>query len=158
MAVLSLSSIMLGIWVVPAYRQWISDSHLERKARQLLSTLKFARELAMHRKVRVTVCPSHDKQSCHGTWQDGWIVLTYIEQTRTPQVLQRQSGLYKNQRLLWKGARHVDVIQFQPLGTSIGYNGHFVLCTKGSNIAWLIFVSPTGRPRLEISRHVSFCL
>jgi type IV fimbrial biogenesis protein FimT len=142
------------MWIMPAYQNWIYHSQLEVKAHQLLSSLQFARSVAMQRQVQVTLCKTSDFQACGGTWQNGWIVFAQTEQ---PQLLQSYPGLLPQQTLIWKGARALEAVQFQPLGMSIGHNGHFVLCGKGSKIAWLIFISRTGRIRLEASRDLSEC-
>jgi type IV fimbrial biogenesis protein FimT len=158
LSVLSLTSILLGMWVIPAYQQWLQDSRLETKARQLLLTLQFARTVAIQRHIKVTVCKSNDQQSCGGTWQDGWIVLAHPEGSGLLQVLKIHQGLSPQQSLIWKGARYLEAVEFQPRGISVGHNGRFVLCARGSKIAWFIFVSPTGRVRLEASRDLSYCI
>ncbi len=144
--------------VIPPNQQWLKDFRFETKARKLLFTLQFARTVAMQRHIKVTVCKSNDQQSCGGTWQDGWIVLAHPKESGLLQVLKIHQGLSPHQRLLWKGARHLEEVEFQPLGISVGHNGRFVLCSRGSRIAWFIFISHTGRVRLEASRDLSYCI
>jgi len=123
----------------------------------LLSTLQFAKIVAMQRAIKVSVCQSHDDQSCGGGAQSGWIVLANEQKSNAAEVLHVHPSLYPQQSLTFLGVRHLDRVQFQPTGSSYGYNGCFVLCAKESKIAWFIFISPTGRVRLSASCDLSYC-
>jgi type IV fimbrial biogenesis protein FimT len=153
---LSLASTVIGVFIVPAYFQWLRNAQLEIKARQLFATLQFARSLAMQQRIPVTVCPSDNRKSCGGNWREGWIVLMHAADG-VPQVARIDSGLFPRQSLIWKGARGITAVQLRPFGTSAGHNGRFVLCAKDSKIAWMVFVSHTGRLRLECSRDLLGC-
>lgn len=161
--VLSLVSLIGGIVVVPAYYQWLADLRLEMKSRELLTALRFARNKALYYHRTVTLCKSNDHQTCGGQWEKGWLVVIdnnsddFKSQRR---VLRHYNGLDSKQSLVWKGARAMEEIKFNALGSSVGYNGRFVLCHKPPTrrkIAWIIQVSHTGRPRLEVSRDISQC-
>lgn len=157
LCVISLSSILLGVGVIPVYHRWIQASHLKQKAHELFSILQLARTLAIQHAKPMTVCQSANGQTCGGTPQDGWIIQVESSSNHS-KIIHFISGLYPNQSAYWYGARHVNTIKFQPIGSSLGYNGRLVLCAKNSSCAWFIFISPTGLVRLTSSTDLSYCL
>lgn len=60
---------------IPSLNALVQNSNQIQLANELLSSLHFARDLAITRNVRVTMCSSSDGAGCDAApWSDGWIV------------------------------------------------------------------------------------
>lgn len=71
---LAVGALLLSLGV-PSYSQFTQNSQQVTSANELLSSLHSARDLAVTRNARVTVCPSSNGVNCGGAkWHSGWIV------------------------------------------------------------------------------------
>jgi type IV fimbrial biogenesis protein FimT len=68
-------AILLGLGV-PAYNDTIRNNQIAASSADLMSALSLARNEAMKRGLRVSVCPANNADACTaGTdWSNGWIV------------------------------------------------------------------------------------
>lgn len=132
---------------------------LETKARQLFNDLQWARNMAMRLHQPVVLCASRDQRRCGGNWADGWLVMTAGVSNAT-KPLRYSPGVGAGYTLLWRGARHIEGVRFNANGKSAGYNGRFVLCQPARYrrpTSLVIYVSQTGRIRLQLSRDAAQC-
>jgi type IV fimbrial biogenesis protein FimT len=158
LAILSLTSFMIGIAVIPAYQQWRTQVRLETKAQQLLSELKWARNIAVRNGKSVIVCSSHDKKYCGGQWEKGWLIIAKNGRGLGKRL--RYTEVNSDLHIIWKGTRHLKHVQFNPKGTTAGYSGYFMLCQHSPNLnhmAWQIDITQAGRIQLKPSRAISQC-
>lgn len=65
---------------VPAYTTFIQSTRQTASVNELVATLQSARDLAVARNARVTVCPSSDGDDCDAvSWTEGWIVFQDLD-------------------------------------------------------------------------------
>ncbi|HSX59409.1 MAG TPA: GspH/FimT family pseudopilin [Tahibacter sp.] len=69
---------ILAAFAVPSYSNVIRSNRVSNQANDLLTAVNLARNEAVTRGTRVTVCASADGASCDsgGAWRSGWIVFT----------------------------------------------------------------------------------
>lgn len=153
LSVISLISILYSIVLFPMYRHYSLETQLETKANQLCSSLQWARHLALCYQTTVTLSSKQQTVTASTSWNCGWIIA--LKMANTPgvtKIIKQYPTLLNSQNLIWNGARGVKVVQFNAQGYATGYNGHFTLSYKDttqSRTLWLIWVSSTGRIRLE---------
>lgn len=70
---IAIAAILAGL-AAPAFTDLMASSKASGYANDLLADLNYARNEAITRGVRVTLCHSNDASTCTGTWSDGWIV------------------------------------------------------------------------------------
>jgi len=71
---LAVAAIILSFGV-PNFMDVVRNSRAAAGANELVTALSIARSEAAKRGARVSVCPSDDGATCHGSWEDGWIVI-----------------------------------------------------------------------------------
>lgn len=157
LGVLALASVLVCL-AVPNYSRWLENTQLEITTRTLLAALHFARNTAIQHHADVMLCSSHDKIRCGGHWKAGWILLFTQGGETKDRLLRRYPKLNVKQTLIWKAALSAESLQFDAMGVArVGPNGRFVLCSRHSKTAWIIYVSKSGQFRLEQSPELSQC-
>lgn len=75
MAAIAVLSILVGLGV-PAFTDTIRNNQIAASSTDLVGALALARNEAMKRGLRVSVCAAADQDSCaaDGEWSNGWIV------------------------------------------------------------------------------------
>lgn len=73
MVTIAIAAILAGL-AAPAFTDLMASSTASGYANDLLADLNYARNEAITRGVRVTLCHSNDASTCSGSWSDGWIV------------------------------------------------------------------------------------
>jgi type IV fimbrial biogenesis protein FimT len=164
---LSTAMILLVIGV-PSFIDMIASNTATSNANDLLADLNLARNEAISRGVRVTVCHSGDSQlgnsaTCSGTWTEGWIVFantnttTYGVRDGDDAVLRVHGKLPQSWTL--KGNGNVPhYIAFRHDGRASTFNsfdtGTFVFCKDGiikvgnRTRSSAVTVNRTGRARV----------
>ena len=67
-------ALLLGIGV-PSYNSVVLNARQVSSANELLSSMHLARDIAITRNLRVTMCPSASGNDCEAvSWRQGWIV------------------------------------------------------------------------------------
>lgn len=80
---IAIGSILLSV-AVPSYTTFVQNSRQVSTANELLGSLHVARDLAITRNVRITVCPSSTGSACEAVaWSEGWIVFADPDDSRT---------------------------------------------------------------------------
>lgn len=153
---LAVGAVVLSLGV-PSYSQFTQDSQQVRSANELLATLHAARDLAVTRNVRVTVCPSTDGVRCaEGDWQTGWIV--FVDEDGNRAVGDGESVSVAGDEL--DAIRVVSsefsrFVIFRPNGRIMVDNtrqnsGEFTLCDRrGPSHARVVVIDMSGRPRIS---------
>ncbi len=74
---LSVAALLMSA-AVPAYRNYVANSHMSSATNQFLAHLNTMRSEAVTRGLPVAMCASSDQSSCSnsGDWSTGWIVFT----------------------------------------------------------------------------------
>jgi len=68
---LSILSILMFV-AIPGLNQWVADGKVAETSHRLRAALALAREEAIRRGYRVTLCVSTDAQQCAGGARNGW--------------------------------------------------------------------------------------
>jgi len=154
MVTLAVAAILMMV-AVPAFDNIIESNTITVARNKLIGALSFARSAAVSRGQAVALCKSADGHSCasHGDWSQGWIVYTSQPgPDKTPiadrQLLRVESGL--NPQITVTGDDHTsNGIQYDPLGFTIGENGHWTISHAGSTDEVVVVISNVGRVRIE---------
>lgn len=77
MVTIAIAAILAGL-AAPAFTDLMASSKASGYANDLLADLNYARNEAITRGVRVTLCHSNDASTCSGSWSDGWIVFANV--------------------------------------------------------------------------------
>ena len=76
MVTIALAAIILT-QAVPSFNSLVQNNRLISQKNEFISTLNLARNEALKRATRVTVCASTDQATCDTTdWEQGWIVFS----------------------------------------------------------------------------------
>lgn len=120
----------------------------------ITSSLALARGMAISRGHPVTLCPSHDGQTCSGgvDWSRGWIV--YLDRGRSGQPLNASAVLEVNPALkpgfVLRSSAGRQRIRYLPYGWASGSNVSLALCSAGdSRLLGKVVVNNAGRTRVE---------
>lgn len=79
MLTLTVVGILLAV-AAPSYRSFVQGNRAAAQANATLRALTYARTEAVKRAGVVTICQSGNQSSCGGTWADGWIVFSDVDQ------------------------------------------------------------------------------
>jgi type IV fimbrial biogenesis protein FimT len=153
---LAVGALVLSLGV-PSYAQFTQDAQQVRSANDLLSTLHVARDLAVTRNARVTVCPSKTGLDCDtADWQNGWIVFVDEDGDRT--VDADETVTLAGDELggvQVASAAFSQFLIFRPNGRVMVDNtrqnsGEFTLCDKrGPTYARVLVIGTSGRPQVS---------
>lgn len=152
---LAIGSILLSV-AVPSYTNFVRNSRQTTAANELLSTLHFARQLAVTRNARITVCASSTGDACEANaWAAGWIAFGDEDGDRVVDAAETVE-------MRGMGADMLDMASdefgtfliYRPNGRVMVDNiretsGAIVLCDdRGAAHARVVVVDPSGRPRV----------
>jgi len=109
----------LSLGLTGAY-SFAQSQYVAINMRQLQQSIYYARSLAINQRQKVTICPSYNRHSCGGTWNQGLLVrsangdLKYFKLYKnTAWLLSLQQSGYSNNR-----------VEVHPNGMT-DTNGHF---------------------------------
>lgn len=139
---------------IPAFDKLTERKTLTGVERTFFVSLANAKQAAVTRNRRVSLCPTYNGSAClgQGRWHRGWMTFVDTDADRRPDpgepVLERHGPLRDGVRLT--SSRYRRIITFQPEGTAGGSNATFTLCLDGSptNVRAIV-LSRLGRIRLD---------
>lgn len=153
---IAVGAILLSV-AVPSYSLFLQNSRQAASANELLSSLHFARDLAISRNQRVVMCRSATGAGCQpGAWSDGWIV--FVDGNNDRAV---SAGEPIEQALASVDAPSVDTgdfgayLVYRPNGRVMvddvrDNTGQFTLCDeRGAAHARVVGIDISGRPRVS---------
>lgn len=139
---------------LPAFNGLRQEQMVRGAQHEFLASLHHAKQAAIARNQRVSLCPSADGARCleTGSWHRGWLVFVDRDADRFPDpgepIVARKGGLAKT--LTLTSSRYRRVITFQPTGTAGGSNATFTVCADGkAQRAAAVVLSRLGRIRLD---------
>ena len=142
---------------VPSYTTFVQNASQITAANELLASMHLARDIAITRNVRVTVCPSSDGTDCNPvSWTEGWIVFIDADgdrQADAGEPIERDVGGLRARSVT--SAQFRDFLIFRPSGrvmvNSVAENtGELTFCDKrGAAHARVLMVDMSGRPRVS---------
>ena len=146
---------------VPGFRKMIQDNQLITGANELVSALHLARNEAIKRGERVTVCKSANGTSCAGSggWEQGWIV---FNDPANPGVVDgnesvlRIHGALNSSKTLRGNNNVANRVSFLAGGFAGGTNGQLIVCDDRARNDFngqkadsrVVIISTLGRPRI----------
>ncbi len=150
MVVVSISAVLLTIGV-PSMIDLLSNVRRDSQQASIVLSLNYARNEAIKRGQRVTVCPG-DSAGCLGApvWDAGWIVFT---DTNGNSVVDPDDNLLAIEGPLASGhslRSGRERINFQATGYSLGSNDTLRLCdSRGTGSSRRVVVNALGRVRIS---------
>ena len=155
---LAVGALVLSLGV-PSYTQFTQNAQQVRSANDLLSSLHVARDLAVTRNVRVTLCPSSSGTDCDsGDWQSGWIVFVDADGDRAVDADETVSLAGDElDAVQVASAEFSQFLIYRPNGRIMVNNtrqnsGEFTLCDRrGPTRARVVVIGTSGRP--QVSKH-----
>ena len=156
MLAITIAAILLGV-AVPSFTTAMRNSQQISAANDLLASMHFAREMAIRRNTRVTMCPSSSGTACEAvTWDQGWVVFVdadndgVVDADEPVELAAETTGLESITT-----AQFGNVLIYRPNGRAMGASvatnsGELVLCDqRGSAHARVAIVDISGRPRVD---------
>ena len=141
---------------IPSFVTVVRNSNQIGAANEFLSSLHLARDLAITRNVRVTVCTSSSGEACQDVgWDEGWIVFVDTDgngQVSGDEVIDRAvsevpvpsitSGQFAN-RIVYRPNGRVMA------GAIANNTGELTFCDdRGAEFARVAIIDMSGRPRI----------
>jgi len=128
---LLLAICLISIFALASFSSWrhfLEKNQLEIATSDLLQFLKSARQNAIEKGERITVCPSSDHQYCDKNWSAKSLIICDKTQVIAfqdfPEIIQ----------LNWKSSLgHNDQLVFLSTGLTHGQQGHFTVSHKKNN-------------------------
>ncbi|HMB74011.1 MAG TPA: GspH/FimT family pseudopilin [Gammaproteobacteria bacterium] len=156
MLAITIVGILLGV-AVPSFTTAMRNSQQIAVANELLSSMHFAREMAIRRNARVTMCPSSSGTNCQAvTWDQGWLVFVDTDGDGTvdgDEPVELVAGLSGLESITT--AEFGNAIIYRPNGRAMGATvatniGQMVLCDqRGAEHARVAIIGMSGRPRID---------
>lgn len=150
---LAVTAVLLAM-AIPAFQGLRQEQMLRGAQSEFLTALHHARQAAITRNHRVSLCPSPGGRDClaKGTWHRGWLIFQDLDADRVPDpgepVIARHGALERPLSLT--SSRYRRVITFQPTGTAGGSNATFTVCAgPDAERAATVVLSRLGRIRLD---------
>lgn len=150
---LAVGALLLSLGV-PSYSQFTQNTQQITSANQLLSSLHGARDLAVTRNARVTVCASVSGESCGGgQWHGGWIAFVDTNANRVVDAGESVSitgDPFDGVKVSTE--QFPQFLLYRPNGRIMVDNvranaGEFTLCDRrGSEHARVVQIDISGRP------------
>ncbi|HFL3433549.1 TPA: GspH/FimT family pseudopilin [Legionella pneumophila] len=137
---LSVFAIILTL-IVPSLRTMILNNRLTSNIDSLVSSLNYARGVALDRAVNVAVCPlgSPGSTACGANWNSGWIVVTQPA-AGTPTLLKTHQTSVNDPVI----TSNVSSVVFDPHGLSTTQSNFTVCDNRGNAFARSAMVLATG--------------
>lgn len=146
---LTIVSLVLGFaW--PAWTALHRKSQATLAVRQLVSAVHLARNTALTRHQRVTLCPSRDGQRCGGDWKDTLVIFTGNDTEIAEGELISRLPASSDNLIEWRAFRPAAMLQFQSNGATYGYNGTFIICPPDGDARYAraLVLNKAGRLRI----------
>jgi type IV fimbrial biogenesis protein FimT len=156
MVSLAVGAIVLTV-AVPNYSSFVRNSRQTATANELLGALVLARDLAVTRNTRVTVCSSNDGAACGaGKWAEGWIAFLDEDADGAVDGGEDIERVVKDVGALsFASDEFPDFVVYRPTGRAMTADitqntGAFTLCDeRGAAHARVVLIDMSGRPRVS---------
>lgn len=152
---IAIATLLLGVGI-PSLTAIARNSAQVSSSNELLSSLNHARDIAITRNVRMTVCPSATGADCESAaWDRGWIVFEDLDNNRSvgaQETIERVSGRTGDTTVTTH--EFDSYVIFRPNGRAMGADirdnaGVFTFCDeRGSSSARMVIIGLSGRPRI----------
>jgi len=139
-----------GMWNV------VQQNAITAAANDLVTHLALARNEAITKNKRITVCPTGDQKSCLGAdndftnWQSGWMVYVDENDNGKPddgEIVRVQSEPTRG--ITIRSSRARSHVAYQPTGLSGGSTITMAICSeRDPSLARYVIVSNVGRARV----------
>ncbi len=142
---------VLAVVTLPSLSSFWPRSTQYVQSHQLLNAIQLARHEAMMRQLPITLCPSQNKTSCFGQWNNGYIVTTNTTLIQPFDFPSKQGELHFR-----SFQRNFNFLRFSARGEPMTGNASFWYCSH-QTMAWAIVVNRAGRARLvypDASGHI----
>jgi type IV fimbrial biogenesis protein FimT len=152
---MAIAAIVLTLGV-PSFQSFIQNNRQSTAISELATSLQLARNSAISRRVRVTVCKSADGLSCTADgnasdWSQGWIVFADPNNRDTVDVgedILRAHGALDGTARISGNRAVVNRIAFKPQGLADGSVGTLTYCdNRGDASASALIISFGGQVR-----------
>lgn len=136
---------IISLVAIPSLKSIVGKNHAITYTNKLMTTLQFARSVAIKLGESVIFCGSKDQKTCDGSWQNGAIVVT----TKANEIIRAMPPVFAGDKLIWRGSSGIkNAITFSPAGFPNGQQGSFYYCPQNSaENALTIILNSTGRVR-----------
>lgn len=142
---LSIAAIITAL-SISSWNQFSQKSQAQVAMLQLQRAIALAREEAIARNEKITLCKSSDEKTCSGHWQDGFIIKT------STAVLQEFQALPDGILLMRAFPRGRDQLDFSSSGFPTVENGTFWYCSKHTELpSWALVLNRAGRVRIALT-------
>lgn len=155
---ITVAGILLAV-AVPAFQDLVLGKRLLTLSHETARALSLARQEAIKRGSRVSMCPSSDGAACaaDGLWEQGWIVFTDPDgdgAVDAGEIVLWARGAFGGNATLRTGANFNSFVSYLPSGASRGNgglgNGTFRLCNqRGPERGFSIVINNAGRVRID---------
>ncbi len=150
---LAIGGVALGLGM-DSLQGVVTDQRVASYAGDLLQTVHNARQYAIMKRQRVTVCASEDGQNCGGDWSNGHLIFLDDNGNREldeeDEILNHGGGSHGKDPVYWRSFRVADTLQFLPTGITNHQNGTLTVCGLGQvEHARAVIITKTGRPRMS---------
>jgi type IV fimbrial biogenesis protein FimT len=147
---------ILTTMAVPALSKILESERLTTRIYEFVAHLNYAREIAIFRNQRVTLCKSADGLICDNNleWEDGWIIFidgdNNHKRTADEAIIRSQSSIRATTNIRYSAnLGHNNYVSFTPVGTSFG-NGTFTFCAgRSDTVPRALILARTGKVRIS---------
>ena len=153
---LVLALLLSGVIVaVPFYADFINKQRAATHINQLASAIHYARSEAIKRGEVITLCKSHDGQTCTGDWQDGYIVFVDYKANgrfdEGDELLRQFDTINNKDSLTFRGFPSSNYLRMAPSGFTYEQNGTFYYCPSNQDVRYAraLIIDKAGRVRLS---------
>lgn len=155
MVTLAIAAIVLTIGV-PSFQAYTQNNQQTITVNELATALQLARNNAISRRVRVTLCKSSDGATCpsgagSGDWTQGWLMFTDPNNNSTLDAGETQlrvHGAVTGTATLIGNNNVVNKVSFDAKGIALGSNGTITHCdSRGATSAKALVISIGGQVR-----------
>jgi len=154
---LSIAAVLLSLGV-PAFQSYTQNSRQTTVINELASALQLARNGAITRRARVTLCKSANGQDCvsdgaASDWTQGWMIFADSNSNNTRdsgEDILRVHGAVQGNVTLSGGTAAANRVSFDPRGLLASGNGTITYCdSRGNSSASALVFSRAGQVRFE---------
>ena len=150
---LAVAGISLAV-IVPSWAALADRSRVTTAANDLLGSLRYARNEAVHRHATVSVCPSTDADTCTGnptTWHLGYLVFLDPNRNRTRDTGEQVQRYHvaANAVLNLHSTAARPAVRFDTDGAAWGTNTTFSICAGNAAGNRAVILHGTGRARVD---------
>jgi type IV fimbrial biogenesis protein FimT len=151
MVTVSVAALLLGL-AAPSFHDLAIRNELSTYTNELIAGINYARSEAVRTGKSIVICPTSDEgESCSGSWSDGWITFTDLDEngeldSDNEAVLKTRAPLSTG---FWidDGGTFDGGLTYTPDGRT-DITGTFVICNKGKlKGAHAVVIAPM-RPRV----------